>query len=137
MFKPNQTPFQACLTRIEKATKKIGFDPDKRIVTSRDEAAQSLRKALRTQNVPKGFEKWQLPVSLEGAVMFISVAAPNVKVPEHTHNEGAGLRFIASGSITYKDTELNAGDWMYIPKGAKYSFQVGALGATMFYCYHC
>jgi hypothetical protein len=51
MFKPNQTPFQACLTRIEKATKKIGFDPDKRIVTSRDEAAQSLRKALRTQNV--------------------------------------------------------------------------------------
>jgi quercetin dioxygenase-like cupin family protein len=69
--------------------------------------------------------------------MFISVAAPNVKVPEHTHNEGAGLRFIASGSITYKDTELNAGDWMYIPKGAKYSFQVGALGATMFYCYHC
>lgn len=137
MFKPTQTAFAACVARLEKANKKIGFDPNKGIVTSRDKAARSLQKALRTDNVPKGFEKWQLPVWLEGAVMFISVAAANSKVPEHTHNEGAGLRFIASGSITYKDTELSAGDWMYIPKGAKYSFQVGALGATMFYCYRC
>jgi len=26
-----------------------------------------------------------------------------------------GIRFIASGSIRYKGSELTAGDWMYIP----------------------
>ena len=69
-------------------------------------------------------------------MMFISSAPPKAKVPSHAH-DGPGVRFISSGSIKYKEQELTAGDWMYIPKGKAYSFEVGALGATMFYCYQC
>ena len=69
--------------------------------------------------------------------MFISVGAPGIKVPNHSHDEGAGIRFIMNGSITYKGKELTGGDWMYIPKGIEYEFEVGHLGVTMCYCYCC
>ena len=67
--------------------------------------------ALAIDNVPEGFRKWQLPVYLsEPSQLFISVAEPGVKVPEHAHEEGDGIRFIAGGSITYEGKELTAGD---------------------------
>lgn len=33
-----------------------------RVVTSRDDAASELRRALTVDNVPEGFRKYQLPV---------------------------------------------------------------------------
>ena len=69
--------------------------------------------------------------------MFISVGNPGTKVPRHIHKEGDGIRFIAGGSIIYNGQELVAGDWMFIPKGEAYEFQVGPYGATMGYCYAC
>ena len=69
-------------------------------------------------------------------MMFITTAPPHVKIPVHSH-DGPGVRFIATGSITYKGKELTAGDWMYVPAGKDYSFEVGEFGATMFYCYQC
>jgi hypothetical protein len=137
MFNPNRLPLAACVNRIQRASRKVGFDVNKRIVTSRDKVALKLRDSLRTSNIPNGFRKWQLPMTIEGAFMFISVAPPNAKVPEHAHKDGAGLRFIASGSVKYKGQELTEGDWMYIPKGKRYSFETGPLGATIFYCYAC
>jgi hypothetical protein len=136
-FQPNRLKIDACSQRIKDALQKIGYDLEKQIVTSRDREAVRLRRELATRNVPEGFTKWQLPVELRPCFVFVSVAAPNAKVPEHSHEEGGGIRFIASGSILYKGKELTAGDWMYIPKGAKYSFEVGQFGATMFYCYAC
>ncbi len=136
-FQPNRLSIDACAKRVKDALQKISFDMEKQVVTSRDKEGVQLRKELATRNIPDGFSKWQLPLDFARCFMFVSVASPDVKVPEHSHAEGSGIRFIASGSIVYKGKELTAGDWMYIPKGAKYSFEVGPFGATMFYCYQC
>jgi hypothetical protein len=136
-FQPNKLKIDACAQRVKDALRTIDLDMEKQIVTSRDKEAIQLRKSLGTRNIPGGFTKWQLPIDFSRCFAFISVASPDAKVPEHSHEEGSGIRFIATGSILYKGKELTSGDWMYIPKGAKYSFEVGPFGATMFYCYQC
>src|SRR5256885_1237302 len=123
-FKPNRLSLADCRVRIEAALKKVKFDTGREIFTSKDKAASTLAGLLKTTNVPSGFLKWQLPVWLDMSMMFISVAPPNVSVPEHSH-DGPGVRFIAGGSIRYKGQELTEGDWMYIPAGKKYRFDVG------------
>jgi quercetin dioxygenase-like cupin family protein len=136
-FNPNTKSSAACVVQIKEVVEKAGLDP-KKIITSRDAASVKLRTAMKCTNVPEGFTKWQLPVFLEkGSLMYISIGAPGVSVPEHSHDEGDGMRFIAAGSIEYHGKELHAGDWMFLPAGTKYSFTVGPTGATMFYCYSC
>ena len=136
-FDPNQVTFDEGLRRIQAAAHKVGLHPN-RVITSQDRQALDAQRLLMVTNVPGGFTKWQLPVYLDKASqMFVTLAAPNADVPEHSHNEGAGIRFIAGGSIIYNGKELTAGDWMFIPAGVKYSFKVGPLGATMCYCYCC
>jgi hypothetical protein len=133
-FDPNRADFAACLERLRGATDEAGL-PEGVIITSKDEAAVRGMDILAIDNVPDGFRKWQLPVYLsEPSHMFISVAEPGVKVPSHSHDEGDGIRFIAGGSITYEGQELTAGDWMFIPAGESYSFEVGRFGAIMCYC---
>ena len=136
-FQPNRLTFDDGLKRIAEANKRYGFNPDKKIVTSKDKVAEELRDVLKINNIPNGFDKWQLPLSLSKAQLFISVGHPGTEVPTHSHDEGAGIRVIISGSIEYEGRELTAGDWMYIPKGAQYSFKVGRFGVGMFYCYEC
>ena len=137
-FDPNRLTFAQCLERMREAVDKVGAPIDGSILTSRDEAAVALRTALRIDNVPEGFEKYQLPVYLDGASqMFVTLAQPGLRVPEHSHDDGDGIRFIAGGSIIYEGKELTAGDWMFIPKGQRYSFEVGPQGAIMCYCYRC
>jgi hypothetical protein len=129
--------FEQGLDRIKKAVGK-DFDITNRIVTSRDSGMGHLVTKLKVAGAPAGFEKWQLPVYLNGpSQLFISAAGPNVEVGEHSHDAGDGVRFMVSGSILFEGKELTAGDWMFIPKGKKYAFKVGAVGACMCYCYCC
>jgi hypothetical protein len=139
VFDPNQVSFDEGLKRIQAAARKAGLKHRKKVLTSKDEAARKAQALLEVSNVPDaGFRKWQLPVHLDSpSQLFITVADPHLEVPEHSHDEGDGIRFIASGSIIHEGAELAAGDWMYIPAGAKYSFKVGPVGATMCYCYCC
>lgn len=138
-FDPNRLPFQACITRIERAIKAARLKTEGRIITSKDQGIpEVMERALRVTNVPKGFVKCQLPLYIKQPThLFLSVAEPNAKAPLHSHKDGDGIRFIAGGSIRYKGKELSAGDWMYIPADAKYSFETGPVGAVMFYCYSC
>lgn len=137
-FDPNQVTFDEGLTRIAKVAERLGIAGSREILTSRDKAAREAKHLLTVSAVPGGFTKWQLPVYLERASqLFITVAEPNVVVPEHTHDEGDGIRFVVSGSIEYNGVELTGGDWMFIPAGARYGFKVGEFGATMCYCYCC
>jgi hypothetical protein len=124
------------LDRIKKA---VGnSDVTNNIVTSRDPGIGDVVAKLKVTGAPQGFEKWQLPVYLNGpSQLFISAAAPNVEVGAHSHDAGDGIRFMVSGSILFDGKELTAGDWMFIPKGKKYAFRVGATGACMCYCYCC
>jgi hypothetical protein len=133
-FDPNRNSFAYCIARIERT----GFRPGNKIITSKDPRAPKLKEALKVTNIPSGFEKWQLPLYFDSPThLFMTVGSPGTKTPVHAHKEGAGLRFIASGSIIYNGKELTAGDWMYIPAGAPYGFDVGPLGVVMFYCYQC
>ncbi len=137
-FDPNQTTFDEGLRRMQRGLKKSAVKLEGRIITSRDKDVKKALKLLEVDNIPDGFQKWQLPVYLnEPSQLFISTAAADTKVPAHSHRDGDGIRFMISGSIIYKDIELTAGDWMFIPKGKSYSFKVGPLGATMCYCYCC
>jgi hypothetical protein len=136
-FNPNAATFEDGVRRIQKAIDKVGAKVGKNIFTSRDKEAIALVNLLAVDTTPDGFKKWQLPFSFDRAQFFLSVGNPDVKVPEHSHDEGDGIRFIVSGSVYYNDRELTGGDWMYIPKEAKYSFTVGPFGATMCYCYAC
>jgi len=137
-FDPNQVSFDQGIERIMLAAKRLQFDQSEGVVTSKDAVVQRARKLLTVSNVPGGFTKWQLPVYLTGpSQLFITVAEPGLKVGEHSHDEGDGIRFVAGGSITFEGTELGAGDWMFIPAGTRYSFEVGEVGAIMCYCYCC
>ncbi|HEX8071276.1 MAG TPA: hypothetical protein VF546_15075 [Pyrinomonadaceae bacterium] len=136
-FNPNEATFEDGVKRIQEALKVSGLNVGKKIVTSQDKEMVKVVNLLATDNVPKGFKKWQLPFVFDRSQLFISVGNPDVKVDEHSHDEGDGIRFIMSGSIYYGKTELKAGDWMYIPKGTKYSFTVGPVGTLMCYCYEC
>lgn len=136
-FNPNKDTLAACLARIEAHRKARNIQNDK-IITSRSVGDVWSDKDLHVSNVPGGFNKVILPFASGGpATFYISSAGPGVKVPRHSHDEGAGVRFIVSGSIIYEGNILSQGDWMYMPAGAPYEFTVGPMGVTMFYCYEC
>ncbi|MBW4889988.1 cupin domain-containing protein [Mucilaginibacter sp. HMF5004] len=136
-FEPNAVDFEFGVKRVNDAIKAWGKSLRSGIITSKDNGIQSLLDNLKVKNVPDNFMKWQLPFIFERSQLYVSVGNPNASVPEHSHDEGDGIRYIVSGSINYQGKVLNAGDWMFIPQGKKYSFEVGNLGATMFYCYQC
>jgi hypothetical protein len=93
---------------------------------------------LEVKNVPSGFSKYQLPVYLDKpSQLFMSFGAPNTDVPEHSHDEGDGIRFIMWGSVEYNGQTLSGGDWMFIPAGTQYRMRVGPHGAGICYCYCC
>ena len=122
---------------IEGVQLDLGISQDK-IFTSIDVGNLGGHPDLRVSNIPNGFSKTMLPFFTDGAATFyLSSGAPNSVVPRHSHDEGAGLRFIVSGSIQFGDQTLREGDWMFMPAGAEYEFNVGSTGVTMFYCYRC
>jgi len=130
--------FAQGVQRVEAACKASGLDLAKDIVTSKDTAVKKTIGNLTVKNIPGGFSKFQLPVIFDGPTQtYMSFGAPNTVVPLHSHDEGAGLRVIMFGSILFKGQELTSGDWMYIPAGKKYEFEVGPMGVGVFYCYRC
>ncbi|MCV2883473.1 cupin domain-containing protein [Aestuariibacter sp. AA17] len=138
MFKPNRLTFDQGLERIKKAYEKRGYSYPTKIVSSQDKAMKQLTADLEVDNVPEGFKKVQFPVFMEKpSQLFYSVGAPDTKVKRHSHDEGDGFRLIVGGSIIYKDQELKEGDWMFIPAGEPYEFDVGPSGAMICYCYCC
>lgn len=136
-FNPNQISLEDGIKIIKQAQEELGLSQD-RIFTSIDAEKAGASKMLATNTVPSGFSKWMLPFYTDGAATFyISSAAPNSTVPRHSHEEGAGIRFIMNGSLEYNGQVLSEGDWMYMPANAPYEFTVGARGVSMFYCYQC
>jgi len=136
-FNPNPASFEDGVKRVKEALSETKFKVSNKIITSQDKGINKVLNLLAADNVPDGFKKWQLPFIFDRTQLFISVANPDSLVPKHSHDEGDGIRFIVSGSIFYLDKELKSGDWMFIPKGTKYEIKIGAMGATMCYCYQC
>ena len=103
--------------RVDAAFKR----PD-RIVTSRDEGMDDIRYRLRRENMPPGWDTWQLPVYLmsEATFFFLTSSAPGAILPSHAHKV-AQFRMVLSGGLLYNGIELRSGDWIYIPPEAEYS----------------
>jgi len=135
-FEATHISFAEGVERINEALNKTNYRIQSKILTSRDPEAVKLCNLLAVDSVPDGFTKWQLPFHLKEGQFFITTAQPGASVGDHAHDD-VGVRFIMAGSIYYDGIELNAGDWMYIPKGNPYSFKVGPFGASMCYCYQC
>lgn len=137
-FNPNTSDLKTCIADLRAVQEKYSINP-KKIITSRDDTVRKLAyDLLAVKNVPDGFTKTRLPVFFDGATtLYISSAAPGAKVPKHSHDEGDGIRFMIGGSIHFDRFELTQGDWMFIPAGVPYEFEVGPQGATMAYCYQC
>ncbi len=137
-FEPTHITFAEGEERISEALAKVGHRMDSRILTSRDREAVELCNLLgiAEDQLPQGFTKWQLPFYLREGQFFLTTAQSGAEVGEHSHDDD-GVRFIMSGSVYFDGIELNAGDWMFIPKGQRYSLKVGPFGASMCYCYCC
>ena len=135
---PNRQSFDQGRPYVLKQLKAAGLKPDSRIFTSRDPKAQAAMKRLKTLNSPDGFEKWQLPFSfLHPTNLYITVGKPGATVEEHSHDEGAGMRFILDGTATYNGKTLKTGDWIYVPKGESYALKAGPRGVKLLADYAC
>jgi hypothetical protein len=136
-FKATHISFAEGKARVDEALAEVGHK-GRTILTSRDKEAVELCNllAIPKNQLPGGFVKWQLPFYLEGGQFFITAGQPGAEVGEHSHDND-GVRFIMSGSVYFDGIELDAGDWMFIPKGEKYKLKVGAMGVSMCYCYAC
>jgi mannose-6-phosphate isomerase-like protein (cupin superfamily) len=138
-FQPDQLTFAQGLERIKRAMAQVPEFRQGKIVTSRTPGAEKLTELLKTEKVPGGFSKYQLPVYFEGGPgtqFFVTVGEPGAEVGTHSHDEGDGFRYIASGSIIFEGQELTAGDWIYIPRGQSYSFRVRVI-VIICSCYQC
>lgn len=137
-FNPNTSDLATCIAELREIQEKYSINP-KRIITSRDDTVRELAySVLAVKNVPEGFTKTRLPVFFDGATtLYISSAAPGAKAPKHSHDEGDGIRLMIGGSIHFGKAELTQRDWMFVPAGVPYEFEVGPQGAIMAYCYQC
>jgi hypothetical protein len=117
---------QTGIDQINDALKKFGFDTDRdRILTSRDPRMDQVRNALMRQNMPPGWQSWQVPAYLASkySFFFLQVAQPGAVLPEHGH-EVDQFRMVLSGGVIYNGVELKSGDWMFIPKGKEYGLSI-------------
>lgn len=141
-WKPDEALFERVdgvpkgVLNVREALEAAGLDTNK-IITSRNPALRTVKDRLRSNLMPTGFEQYQLPIPLRGedTLCFITTGQPNAAFPEHRHAKSDGLRVVISGSISYEGIELTAGDWMYVPRGASYSFVAGTSGCTLFHGY--
>lgn len=127
---------RAGIERIREALKRHNITTEGRVVTSREPGMDLVRLDLKREEMPQGVEQWQLPVWGEGpAFAFISSTLPGAVVPEHSHKRDL-FRVVISGSIIVSGVELKPGDWMYVPKGVRYSYSAAFNpGAITFHIY--
>jgi len=108
------------------------------IVTSRDRGWAEARADLYRENMPPGWETWQLPLYLVSgtAFFFLTASAPGAVLTSHAHDV-AQLRIVLSGALIYDRIELKSGDWIYTPPKKEYSLtaSLNPGGAIHLYAY--
>ena len=123
-WKPNDKVIEGRIgaQRVAAALKKQGIVIKDQVITSRDEGMDDVLFELRRPDMPPGIQSWQLPVILDKSTfVFLTVAEPGAIVPTHKHSRNL-FRVVISGSIITDGKELKSGDWMFVPKGAEYSY---------------
>ncbi|HEV1991917.1 MAG TPA: cupin domain-containing protein [Candidatus Dormibacteraeota bacterium] len=123
-WKPNDKVIEGRIgaQRVAAALKNHGIVIKDQVITSRDEGMDDVLFELRRPDMPPGIQSWQLPVILDKSTfVFLTVAEPGAIVPTHTHSRNL-FRVVISGSIITDGKELKSGDWMFVPKGAEYSY---------------
>lgn len=109
--------------RVDAVLKATGINLEgDRVITSRDPRAVQARFELRRENMPPGWDTWQLPFYLLGQVtfFFLTSSEPGAILPAHAH-EVPQVRIVLAGGLIFESMELKTGEWMYIPANVSYS----------------
>jgi quercetin dioxygenase-like cupin family protein len=114
---------QTDLETIDDALGTLQSERASGILTSQDAAVQALDQSLTKTDLADGFERRLLPVKFDVGTASIVRGAPGSVAAEHSHTSDT-LHSILSGSARVAGKDLSAGDWVYIPAGAEYSFEV-------------
>lgn len=132
---------------ILSVTEQFRTDAEKKILCSRDDFVAALRPTLRNL-IPAdfpGITRWFLPFAppmpADGTGRFSAYTSrlgSGAKVAEHSlSGSDYALKIVISGSITFQDRTLTAGDWLWIPGGESYSYAADSYGATVFTILPC
>lgn len=131
---------QAGVDRVKRVLERNGLNLERldHIVTSRDPEWVQARHELRRENMPPGWETWQLPTYLlnSATLFFLTVSAPGAVLPKH-HHDVPQIRIVCSGGLIYDGKELKSGDWMYIPAKVDYvlTASLNPGGCVSYYAY--
>jgi len=114
---------RAASTRCEAA----GLKTDGQIITSKDDGAAALKRRSVPSNVPKGIQKWQLPVHLDNTSHHFIYSSPNRMLSHQgiRHKDGDGIRFIGGWFDHLRRKRTWPRETGCSSGGKAYSFQVG------------
>ena len=107
------------------------FQQDTMVLTSRDELAIRMMNRLSASGLEEGFHGLLIPLVFESPIEIDVVARVGATTGEHDHDT-AGFHQILNGTVRVTvpsqnvDVYLGPGDWVWIPRGVRYTFEVVA-----------
>ncbi|MFN8140452.1 MAG: hypothetical protein U0R49_11705 [Fimbriimonadales bacterium] len=129
--KKEQSRIAPKFARASEVLEGLGFAPIDRIVTSKDIVLDSEHFALQTAPGDSKFREWQLPVLVHAAAELCLRVIPAECVFVEASHHADVLLLIAAGSLELDGQELQAGDWIYIPRTDSVKVKTGIEGGTV------
>lgn len=122
---------------------RLGGQLGKRSTSSRDPQIEEQARAMRNRlgHLVEGDHQFipfapTMPGSAarEGRFFqWVSRIDPNTMIPGHKHplEKLGDMKIVISGSLSFQDRELSAGDWFWVPSSTAYTFSSGDRGAVL------
>ena len=115
------------LRRIQGVQAAYRFDQQTTVLTSKDEVATAMMNGLAAANLAAEFRGLLIPIVFGPGTEAV-VEAPGGKTTGAHHHESNGFHLIRQGKVRFtgqdKNVVLEPGDWVYIPAGVDYNFDV-------------
>lgn len=125
--KTERTLLEDYLIRLELVLGAVGDEPIAEILSSRD--SRLTRHASELEQLAEEVRSWAPPFGGDDELLTnVTIAGPGGDIGPTAHLDGDAVRFILSGSLWFRGTELGPGDWMFIPSGSAYRLRVGHRG---------
>jgi mannose-6-phosphate isomerase-like protein (cupin superfamily) len=131
--------------RIRAAQIRQRFDQARTVLTSRDRLATTLMDALPADGLARGFNGQLIPIVFASTIELAVSASVGTTTGRHYHDTD-GFQQILNGTVRItvgRDDarpsgeapaiELGPGDWVWIPAGVEYTFEIVANPANFMY----
>ena len=74
-----------------------------------------MKKLTKVKNAPVGVQKYALPLNFNGfSFQVLTKVDPGTVVRRHSHDTGAIMRFIISGTLHLNGVMYGPGDWIFV-----------------------